>query len=781
MFHRACFLVVVMFLSLMLICLPAVALPMIHGWSKGFGGANSDYGFDVAVDSAGNIIAAGEFYDTVDFGGGALTGGGVYLAKFDASGNHLWSKSFANASVWEYQCLAIDGAGNIILMGDFSDTIDFGGGVLTSAGLTDIFLAKFDASGNHLWSKRFGDLFWEYGLGVTVDGDGNIILTGQFITTVDFGGGVLTCAGGSDMFLAKFGASGTHLWSQRFGDADSEAGYRVATDCAGNIAVTGYFDGTVDFGGGVLTSAGLGDIFLAKFDASGTHLWSQGFGDEFEQTVNGMAMECTGSIVVTGYFEGTVDFGGGVLTSAGMNDIFLAKFDAAGTHLWSQRFGDSSYQYSNGVAIDGAGNAIITGYFRGNVDFGGGTLTALYSNVFIARFNASGSHLWSEGFGYYSTNYTQAGYGVTVDGAGNAIVTGSYNGYVDFGGGELPFSGYGYSNIFLVKFLSAEPKILTILDIPNDQGKQVRISWLASGADYAGSPITITGYSIFRKIDSGLTSNRVFELSDRGEALLAYPPGEWDFVASAPARAEYKYFMVVPTLADSTKTDGMYYTTFFVSALTGTPGVYYDSAPDSGYSADNLSPAKVGGLAVAYNTGSGNQLTWDESLDEDLEHYCVYRGSTPDFTPGAENRVDAITTTEWTDPEYDGCDVYYKITAVDFSGNESDPASAGTVTAVEKPMLAQAYGLYPNVPNPFNPNTSIRYDVPVGGGAVALRIYDASGRLVRTLVDGQQPAGQKQITWNGTDDRGRGVVSGVYFYCLQAPGYKKTLKMILIQ
>jgi flagellar hook assembly protein FlgD len=85
------------------------------------------------------------------------------------------------------------------------------------------------------------------------------------------------------------------------------------------------------------------------------------------------------------------------------------------------------------------------------------------------------------------------------------------------------------------------------------------------------------------------------------------------------------------------------------------------------------------------------------------------------------------------------------------------------------------------MPNPFNPSTTIRYDVPAGGGVVSLRIYDVSGRLVRKLVDGRQTAGQKQVIWSGTDDRGRSVTSGVYFYRLEAPGYKKTLKMILIQ
>jgi hypothetical protein len=239
--------------------------------------------------------------------------------------------------------------------------------------------------------------------------------------------------------------------------------------------------------------------------------------------------------------------------------------------------------------------------------------------------------------------------------------------------------------------------------------------------------------------------------------------------------------VVVSTLADSTIFDGQHWSVFLVRARTATPGVYYQSCPDSGYSVDNLEPNVPEGFAVAYNTGSGNELTWNESEDEDFRYFCIYRSASYDFTPNDENRVDMTTVTTWTDPEYDGGQVYYKITAVDFSGNESDPVSPGTVTSIDEPVIPQMYCLYQNVPNPFNPNTTIRYDVATGGGQVTILIYDVSGRLLRTLVAGKQTAGQKTAVWDGRDDHGRGVTSGVYFYRLEAPGYNKTLKMILIQ
>jgi flagellar hook assembly protein FlgD len=95
--------------------------------------------------------------------------------------------------------------------------------------------------------------------------------------------------------------------------------------------------------------------------------------------------------------------------------------------------------------------------------------------------------------------------------------------------------------------------------------------------------------------------------------------------------------------------------------------------------------------------------------------------------------------------------------------------------------MPQAFALGQNVPNPFNPSTTIYYDVPAGGGNVSLRIYDVSGRLVRVLVDGHQAEGSRSVTWDGTGDRGTSLASGVYFYRMSAPGFDDTKKMVLLR
>ena len=138
---------------------------------------------------------------------------------------------------------------------------------------------------------------------------------------------------------------------------------------------------------------------------------------------------------------------------------------------------------------------------------------------------------------------------------------------------------------------------------------------------------------------------------------------------------------------------------------------------------------------------------------------------------------------EWLDTGYDGWNVHYRITSVDFAGNESTPSpdSCGICTAVTDPVIPNEFALYQNVPNPFNPTTLIPYDVAGSGGRVSLKIFDVSGRLVRTLVDEEQTAGRKIAMWDGKNERGHNIASGVYFYRLRAPGFEKTLKMTFVQ
>jgi hypothetical protein len=161
-----------------------------------------------------------------------------------------------------------------------------------------------------------------------VDSTGNVFLTGSFQGSMQVGNQTLQSAGGSDVFLAKLDAGGNPQWAKSFGNAADQAAYAVATDAAGNVVLTGGFVGSINFGGTTLQSAGLDDVFVAKLDPDGNHLWSGSAGDAAEQDGYAIAVDPSGNVIVSGIFSGSVDFGNGALTNVPPTDaaMFLVKF-----------------------------------------------------------------------------------------------------------------------------------------------------------------------------------------------------------------------------------------------------------------------------------------------------------------------------------------------------------------------------------------------------------------------------------------------------------------------
>jgi len=779
---------------------PADAQPIHHGWSDRYGDASSDYATEIAIDGEGNVIVAGYFEGTVDMGGGTLTSAGawdIFVARFDAAGNHIWSKSFGDATHQYVYGLIIDTFGDIIIAGSFYGTVDFGGGLLVSAGGSDMFVAKFDASGNHVWSKRFGDSASNQSCtGIATYGSGyRFVLTGFFYGNVDFGGGALTSAGLGDVFVAKFDAAGNHRWSQRFGGAGEEQGMQIVVDDAGIVTMAGAFRDSLDLGGGALTSVGQRDIFVAGFDPAGNYLWSMGTGDTSDDYPTAITTDNTGRWFVSGVFYGSVDFGGGLLTSAGSTDIFVAGFDTGGVPLWSKRFGDSDRDGIAAISFDASGNLILAGVFEGSVDFGGGALGSSGNNdIYFAQLDADGSHMWSRRFGDQANQYVGA---LATDASENLVVVGQYYGTLDFGGG--PLVSAGLTDMYVTKFWRAAPRIAEVRDLPGDQGGQVNVSWDASGAD-TPSEHAITQYTVWRAIEppqvSSLLSSGATLIAD-ASAMPALSSEKPVIRAQHLAGSNYYWFLMrtvvayyfpgysapVATMFDSTSvsTEQHY---FQVVAHTNDPYTFYASDPASGYSVDNLSPAAplslVGKQSVSPN---GMRLSWERNTEADLSHYAVYRGLTADFTPGTGNLTASPEDTTSLDGTWTwNSGYYYKVSAVDVHDNESPYAlfEPENVTGVRGSPVPAAVYLAQNQPNPFQRSTRIVFGLHEQAD-VSLRVYDVSGRLIRVLVEGHREAQVHDVAWDGTNMRGERVASGVYFYHLTAGGTSHIRKAVLLR
>lgn len=471
-------------------CPQSTCAQPIHNWSKRMGVSNttqSDRGNYVVTDSNGNVYITGTVASGMaNFGGDDFNialGGTVFLAKYDASGNHIWSKAMAGTNGIYGSSLVVDSSGNLYISSLFSGTVNFGGSNFTSAGGTDVFLVKYDSDGNHIWSKRFGGTGNDWtgrSNAVAIDGSGNLYLTGAFESTINLGGGNLTNVGLMDMFLAKFDASGNHIWSMSKGGTIALQDNSVAVDGSGNAYVTGSFRGTANFGGGNFISASSNqlDVYLAKYDASGNHLWSKRFGGIGEDKSSAITTDGNGNVFITGYFNGTVNFGIGdvpALTSAGGIDMFIAKYDASGNHLWSMRRGGTGSDSGRFLVTDSNGDVYVSGAFQSTVNFGGCSLVSVgSSDVYITKLDESGNLIWSKGMGGSGAD---SGSSLALDGDHNVYVTGHFVNTADFGGGGL--SSLGNEDIFLAKYGQSNP--IWYLDADGD-------GWYVDVQSSASSP-----------------------------------------------------------------------------------------------------------------------------------------------------------------------------------------------------------------------------------------------------------------------------------------------------
>ncbi|MGC6468655.1 MAG: SBBP repeat-containing protein, partial [Chitinophagales bacterium] len=195
---------------------------------------------------------------------------------------------------------------------------------------------------NFEWAKSFGGTFDDQGYSIALDASGNVYTTGWFAGTVDFDPGAgtnnLTAQGSADVFVQKLDPLGNLIWAKSFGGTSADQGYSIALDASGNVYTTGRFRGTVDFDPGAglatLTSAGSDDVFIQKLDPLGNLIWAKSFGGTSADYGYSIAVDASGNVYTTGYFQGTVDFDPGAgtnnLTAQGNRDVFIQKLDPLG-------------------------------------------------------------------------------------------------------------------------------------------------------------------------------------------------------------------------------------------------------------------------------------------------------------------------------------------------------------------------------------------------------------------------------------------------------------------
>jgi NHL repeat-containing protein len=563
----------------------------------------------------------------------------------------------------------------------------------------------------------------------------------------------------NDWQIYKFDNNGTYLaqWPT------APYPYTVAIGTNGNVYVTG-------------------NESLRRYDANGVFLnaWPTiGSGPGAIEVPWGVATDAAGNVYVMDAanervqeYDGSLNYltewGSGGSGNGQFNESGGVATDAAGNVYVADTYNNRVQKFTSGGSYltqwgtSGSGNGQFSAPFGIAVDAAGNVYVADTGNDRIEKFTGSGTYLTQWGSGGSGNGQFNWPYYIALDAMGDIFVTDYYNNRVQ----KFRFSS----------------SILSITDVRNDQGREVRLRFRGDGLDFVGSPLPITRYDIFRRIDpladatagatAGGTRGLVHPAPASGPdgALLA----GWDYVLSVPANADSEYDVVVPTLADSNGT-GLHETVLLVRASTATIGKYFDAVPDSGYSVDNMPPAPPSPFTAAY-TGGATHLHWGANSDPDFCYYRLYRGNSAAFVPDPSNLIATSSDTGYTDPGAAGS--YYKLSAVDVNGNESPftPLSpAQTLDAGIGGPLALA--LEAPWPNPVRGGAvNVTFVLPRSAPAM-LELLDVAGRRIGGREVGSLGAGRHAISLGN----GRALTPGLYLIRLTQGASRTDVRVTVLE
>jgi hypothetical protein len=694
-----------------------------------------------------------------------------------------------------------------------------------------MFVHKIDASGAILWGSSGTDLHAQnapYRPQMVGDGGGGAIVAW-----------IESRSGTNNVYAQRVAYDGTIMWTDPGGITVSaatghESDPRIASDGAGGALVAFVNNATatpnvhvqrVRASGAVWTPLGTavgtnaysrlnpaiasdgdggaivaweagatGDaIFATRVDATGALEWASGgigicTADE-EQTAPEIIEDGAGGAVIVWRDERSFN-----------PQLFAQRVDKYGQTIWAvngvQIF--EEWQNTNYYRLldDGDGRVFVVYGTDSHDELRGGVL------------NTGGESEWGGVDVFIMSGEVRLGdYGVIADGAGGLIAAVSDDSPV-YESAEIIAQGINRFG----RISRPEPRILDITDVAGDQGGAVRINVDASDRDSIGVfDGAIASYGVWQRIDdvgvlaelrkaaAGASANALApaDYLAPGVRLIVHkgrrfieaapagiiPAGSWEYVGGFEATQSQEYVYRATTVVDSSAS-GAPYSVYFVSAHSADPSIWFASEPDSGYSVDNLAPAAPEGLVgEQIYSPVGLALEWLPGAESDLSGYAVYRGTSEGFVPGPGNLIASPVDPELFDGEWRwDSGYYYKVAAVDVHDNASACAllTPDDVTGADSPRAPEATYLAQNFPNPFNPTTKIAFGLRAEAH-VKLRIYDASGRLVRALIDEDRPAGHYGELWDGRNARGVAVASGIYFYRLDAGAFGETRKMVIIR
>jgi hypothetical protein len=433
-------------------------------WKVSFGEVGTQDARAVAFDLHRNVVVAGFHQGAVSFDSAAQSvGEDIFIAKLADEGRIIWAKRFGADGNQRVEAVAVDNEDNILIAGSFQGTVTFGGDELKAPDDEDVFVAKLTRGGNHLWSKSFPSLGVQRARAVAVDSEDNVLVAGAFTGRLDFGDNSQLLQNEDatrttfDPFVVKFARNGDARWAESFGDANEQSASALAVGKGDQVYIGGAFTGLLGtFGGAPLGSTGADDAFVIALSEDGKVDWGAGLGDttseskgSSDQQITSLAVDKqSGEVVVAGLFEGAINAGQS-LAALGMRDIFLMKMDDAGKTVWAKSFGSTADEPSALVAVDLAGNMVLTGDIVGAVDFGRELLSGSDNDIFIAKFFGDGT---ANRTPRYSDPGAQSAHAVAVDSLGNIALAGAFDTALSLGSSSIPSKALVGTDAFAAVF-----------------------------------------------------------------------------------------------------------------------------------------------------------------------------------------------------------------------------------------------------------------------------------------------------------------------------------------
>ena len=459
-------------------------------WVFGISGTGTGHNYANAIttDIENNLIVTGSLSsDSTDLDPGAGTsivdanGGHIFVAKYSPSGSYIWSFALTgNSFIKEGRDVKTDSTGNIYLTGYFVGTTDFdpGPGVhnLHSGNGTarSIFVAKYDQDGNYLWANSIGSTANAEGNAVDIDRAGNVYFAGYFLGMVDFNntGTTFLQSQDNDAFLCKYNPEGNFVWAFPVGGPEDDVIIDLEVDKDDHIVVSGFFQGNVDFDPGpgshsIISTNSIQDMFVAKYDQNGSHLWAFRLKGVFPETNTlirpniRISLDQSGNIYAAGNYKGSVDFsplqGSSYLLSSANLGVFMAKYSPQGMLFWAKSLNSAQNQFCDDITLDRFNNVYLAGVANSNADLDPDSVNVVVPAVsstsyFLGKYDQSGNYVWHKAAHAFSMEYYKSRLHI---GNKNVIyLSANYTEYVHFHGADSVFNltaNGPYDECFLAK------------------------------------------------------------------------------------------------------------------------------------------------------------------------------------------------------------------------------------------------------------------------------------------------------------------------------------------